>query len=265
MAKKTSSAAEVLKRIDRRLSALTLTDNAASEKAGSRDTIRSIRKQVAAGTQRGVSTQTLERLAPVLRTSVEWLAREAGPEVIEPDHIESDRVLDDTPPDVDAPQGISTARPYRAKLPNASPVMSARLSAGGGATAPTLVAEHGGIVYAADAIEGEISMPPSVTAALLPAPTSRVHWLSVRGDSMEPTLSAGDLVGINTTDTRIASGGIFAFRDHDGDVLVKRLAEDDDRERVRCLSDNPKQPSFTRRLDEVEIFGRIVARISRVG
>ena len=218
---------------------------------------------------KGIAVENLKTIADRFQVSLGWLVSDRGqPPKNKADlsHLESDHVLNDEPPhDVDSPQGISTARPYRAKLPNASPVMSARVSAGPGAMPPTIVAEHGGIVYAADAIEGEISMPASITAALFPAPASRVHWLSVRGDSMEPTLSAGDLVGINTTDTRIASGGIFAFRDHDGDVLVKRLAEDDDRARVRCLSDNPKQPSFTRRLDEVEIFGRIVARIARVG
>lgn len=92
MTTKPPSAAAVLKRIDRRLAALGLTDNSASEQAGSRDTIRSIRKNVAKGVQRGVSTETLERLAPVLKTTAEWLSRGVGPEE-GGDHIESGNVL----------------------------------------------------------------------------------------------------------------------------------------------------------------------------
>lgn len=74
----------VLRRIDKRLKALGLTDNKAGTKAGSRDLVRSIRRQIGDGKQRGVSTQSLERLAPVLETTAEWLLSESGPEALPP-------------------------------------------------------------------------------------------------------------------------------------------------------------------------------------
>jgi SOS-response transcriptional repressor LexA len=79
-----SSAAAILRRIDLRLKTLGITDSAASLKAtGSRDTIRSIRRNVAAGVQRGISTETVRKLAAVLQTTEQWLLSEIGPASVE--------------------------------------------------------------------------------------------------------------------------------------------------------------------------------------
>lgn len=79
----------VLKRINRRLKALSLSANKAGALVGSRDIVRSIRRQISEGKQHGVSTQSLERLAPVLKTTAAWLLSESGPEVV--DGFEEDR------------------------------------------------------------------------------------------------------------------------------------------------------------------------------
>lgn len=94
MAKKAKPTGKVvLERIDRRLKDLELSDNRASEMAtGSRDTLRSIRRQIASGRQRGISTETVQQFAPVLKTSVAWLLGEPGPEAVS-DHIESSAIL----------------------------------------------------------------------------------------------------------------------------------------------------------------------------
>ncbi|QOZ25316.1 phage repressor protein [Bradyrhizobium sp. CCBAU 51753] len=76
-----ASGKAIIGRISRRLKALRMSENAASIAAGlSRDTIRSIRRNVENGKQRGVSTETLEKLAPVLRTSKAWLLTGDGEE-----------------------------------------------------------------------------------------------------------------------------------------------------------------------------------------
>lgn len=78
-----TSANEVIRRIDQRIEALGLTENKASVKSGlSRDAIRSIRRNAKSGRQRGVSTETLQKLAPALETTPEWLMRGVGPESI---------------------------------------------------------------------------------------------------------------------------------------------------------------------------------------
>jgi len=83
---------EILNRIDRRLKALGLKESAAAVKAGlSKDAIRNIRRAVKIGDEsKGVSTNTLFPLAPVLETTVSWLVEGTGPEIVpirDPDEI----------------------------------------------------------------------------------------------------------------------------------------------------------------------------------
>jgi hypothetical protein len=63
----------VLERIEARLKILQMTENAASLAAGKPDAIRNLRRGVHTGSRKGISTATLAALAPVLKTSVEWL------------------------------------------------------------------------------------------------------------------------------------------------------------------------------------------------
>lgn len=94
------SAKAILGRIDKRLKALkaegrNATDRSISlEATGSPDTIRSIRRNLLAGSQRGISTETIRKLAPPLETSPEWLGNGIGPEHSgEMEHIDSADVL----------------------------------------------------------------------------------------------------------------------------------------------------------------------------
>ncbi len=64
---------EVLERIEARLKILNMTENAASQAAGKPDAIRNLRRGVKSGARKGISTATLAALAPILKTSAEWL------------------------------------------------------------------------------------------------------------------------------------------------------------------------------------------------
>ena len=103
MMAKTTSGKAILRRIDKRISALrqdgaALTDRALSLKATkSADTLRGIRRNIASGSQRGISTETLAKFAPELKTTIEWLLNESGPETLD-DHIDSAAILRDPPP-----------------------------------------------------------------------------------------------------------------------------------------------------------------------
>lgn len=75
---------DILSRIDQKLEEHGLAESAAAKKAGlSADAIRNIRRSVEKGDDRkGVSTNTLIALAPVLRTTASWLLEggaESGP------------------------------------------------------------------------------------------------------------------------------------------------------------------------------------------
>ena len=72
---------ELLRRIQKRLAAVGLSESGASHKAGlSRDTIRNLRRDVEKGSSRGMNTNSVEKLAVVLETSPQWLLSEEGPE-----------------------------------------------------------------------------------------------------------------------------------------------------------------------------------------
>jgi phage repressor protein C with HTH and peptisase S24 domain len=74
----------ILARIDRRLQAVGLSESAASKLAKKPDAIRNLRRAVEQGDRQGMSTATLNALAPVLKTTAVWLFAEAGPEEIGP-------------------------------------------------------------------------------------------------------------------------------------------------------------------------------------
>lgn len=64
---------DILSRIEKRLTVLKLTPDAASKAAGKPDAIRNIKRAVKDGGRQGVSTDTLRALAPVLKTTPAWL------------------------------------------------------------------------------------------------------------------------------------------------------------------------------------------------
>lgn len=88
--------------------------------------------------------------------------------------------------------------------------------------------------------------------------------IDTRGDSMQPTLAAGDRVVINQADRDPSQGGMFAIWDGHG-VKVKRvetIAQSQPR-RIRVLSENPIYPPDELVMDDNTIVGRVVGLIRR--
>lgn len=87
----------------------------------------------------------------------------------------------------------------------------------------------------------------------------QLNVISVRGDSMEPSLSDGDIILIDRRDTNPRSGGVYVLN-LDGGLLVKRvqrLLNGD----FKIISDNPRYEPETvpaSQLDLVRIIGRVV-------
>lgn len=69
---------DVLARVESRLNALGLSAHAASQAAKKPDAIRNLRRAVKNGDRRGITTETLVALAPVLKTSAAWLLEGVG-------------------------------------------------------------------------------------------------------------------------------------------------------------------------------------------
>jgi len=91
-----------------------------------------------------------------------------------------------------------------------------------------------------------------------------VHLIAiyVKGESMEPSLYAGDIVVINTLDTKLVDGAVYAFN-YEGEAVVKRLARDAGQ--WWLTSDNVDKGKYHRKLcqgGECIVIGRVVRKES---
>lgn len=86
-----------------------------------------------------------------------------------------------------------------------------------------------------------------------------VSMISVTGDSMAPTLAAGDDILVDRGDkAERLRDGVYVLR-LDGVLLVKRLARHPATRRICILSDNPAYPSWeVEGPSDLEILGRVV-------
>lgn len=86
-----------------------------------------------------------------------------------------------------------------------------------------------------------------------------LELIRVEGDSMAPTLSAGDDILVDRGDAGARlRDGIYVLR-ADGSLLVKRLALHPVGRRVTVQSDNPTYPDIPDcGLDEIECIGRVI-------
>lgn len=112
--------------------------------------------------------------------------------------------------------------------------------------------------------EAESSRPyfgfdPAWLRLLTGSPASKLSVIRVEGDSMAPTLSAGDDILVDLADAadRLRDG-IYVLR-VDGALLVKRLAIHPVGRRVTVQSDNPAYSDLPDcSLDEIECIGRVI-------
>ena len=82
--------------------------------------------------------------------------------------------------------------------------------------------------------------------------------VKIKGQSMEPLLSEGNLVVINTADTKLQDGEVYAVN-YEGEAVVKRMVRDIGQ--WWLSSDNPDQRKYHRKVcqgDACVVIGRIV-------
>ena len=129
------------------------------------------------------------------------------------------------------------------------PSVAVKLSAGDGKAAYHVEAGPA-VPFVADFIRGLNARPAGLRA------------VKVDGDSMESLLFDGDLLLVDTADTRVRDGGVYALR-IEGDLKVKRLfplpggglvVSSDNKAKHRELQLGPEQAA------EVEVIGRVKYR-----
>ena len=95
--------------------------------------------------------------------------------------------------------------------------------------------------------------------ALTATPTEKLSTIRVEGDSMSPTLNAGDdiLVDLGDCGDRLRDG-IYVLRADDA-LVVKRLALHPSGRRITVQSDNPAYPDWPDcGLDDIHCVGRVI-------
>ena len=95
--------------------------------------------------------------------------------------------------------------------------------------------------------------------ALTATPASKLSIIRVEGDSMAPTLNAGDdiLVDMGDCNERLRDG-IYVLRAEDA-LVVKRIALHPVGRRVTVQSDNPAYPDWPDcGLDQITCIGRVI-------
>lgn len=120
----------------------------------------------------------------------------------------------------------------------------------------------GGGVVAARVID-TWKIPESVMRRRIRGSMGAVHIVECEGDSMEPRIRDGDFVFIDTSRREPSPPGIFALHDGFAQTLKKvELIPNSDPPRLRIIPENEKYATYERLLEEVNIIGRYVCRLT---
>ena len=136
------------------------------------------------------------------------------------------------------------------------PLFDVQAAAGGGTVPP-----DGDLGRDADAgmLPPSLDFPPELLRRITSAPAASLQMISVSGDSMTPTLADGDLVMIDTARKLPSPPGIFILDDGVG-LVAKRVdtVPNTAPPMLRLSSDNPAYANYQRRLEEVNVIGRVI-------
>jgi transcriptional regulator with XRE-family HTH domain len=142
-------------------------------------------------------------------------------------------------------------------------VENLKSNAGGGGMMGVDISHNGDLVDPAIS-DGFWSFPDSIKSGW--RGLSRIKAFPVIGDSMEPTLSGGSTVFIDTSHTYPSPEDIYCIDAGDG-LVIKRVVLVPRTERLLIISDNKDRYGDPCEIDrqDVRVFGRVVAWFQRRG
>lgn len=104
----------------------------------------------------------------------------------------------------------------------------------------------------------QLQFPPDYLRRITSTPANRLAIITVKGDSMEPTLKDGDIVMVDGTKKSAGFDGLFVLL-RDGTLHVKRLSRGARPGMVMVRSDNDKlYPAYEVPIEEVETVGKVL-------
>lgn len=122
-----------------------------------------------------------------------------------------------------------------------------------------------GIIIEGEHETGKLAFRADWLRSVTRARPDELAVVTVRGDSMHPTLADGDTILVDLTQRTPLADGIYVVR-YGEYVLVKRLLIDPVRRQVTIACDNPSYPPLSPvRPDEVDVAGRVIWLGRRVG
>ena len=124
---------------------------------------------------------------------------------------------------------------------------------------PVMVSAGPGAVVAEELGRPYFGFDERWLKAITPTPAGQLSIVRVEGDSMAPTLNAGDDILVDLADlTDRLRDGIYVLRVEDS-VVVKRIALNPMRRSVTVQSDNPAYPDWPDcGIDELNCIGRVI-------
>lgn len=117
-------------------------------------------------------------------------------------------------------------------------------------------AGHGALVDYEAQVDS-LALPREYLRRLTSTSPQHLAIISVKGESMVPTLLDEDVVMVDTTKRSLGYDGLFVLR-FDGTLHVKRVARGDAEGMVRIISDNLAYPPFERAIGDVQVMGKIL-------
>jgi phage repressor protein C with HTH and peptisase S24 domain len=173
---------------------------------------------------RGITADRAREYASRFGVAAEWILYGRGPSAVEVANGE--------------------APPTGAEL---VPVYSVEASAG-----------DGSVVDDEDQVSS-LAFPVGYLRRLTKANPRNLKIITVKGDSMLPTIADDDVVMLDVSKHDLSFDGLFVIRDNGDALLVKRIGRATRRDSVQIISDNRElYPPAERRLQDIEVVGRVI-------
>ncbi|WP_226562180.1 S24 family peptidase [Salipiger thiooxidans] len=103
-----------------------------------------------------------------------------------------------------------------------------------------------------------LALPPTYLQKLSSSSPENLAIISMKGESMEPTLLDDDIVLLDTTATNLSYDGLFVLRFDDA-LHVKRVGRAPKKGHVNIISDNKDlYPPMMMPVDEIEAIGKVL-------
>ncbi len=221
-------------------------------------------------------TASLKKLREAAGLSVREMARRVGMSPSGYSHYESpSRFKSDYLPMAEAinfsaaleESGIARDDVMALALSSTTPALPAPVENGhSGPPGTALVAVYdisasaggGALVQDYEAVSHSLAFPPDYLSRLTRSNPKNLAIISVKGDSMVPTLHDDDIVMLDHSKTSLAYDGLFVVRFWDA-LHVKRISRGSRADTILIISDNKEHyPPQELPAEEVQVIGKVI-------